>query len=813
MLANLLAMAFLVALAVVVLSSSRSEFQRRALDASENLASGLQQSLFGSIGRIDLALQTIVQAHRREASQGATEPIDLTQLLEEQQRLVADADSLRITDSAGIVRYGRGVSPDVRVDLSDRDFFVRARDNGDQALIFSEPTLARISKKWVIVLARRLSRSDGSFAGVVYANLASDHFEKLFATVNVGSRGAISLRTATLQLVARRVGQANVDVAIGSTNVSPELRDMILRSPDSGRYIAQVALDQIERANSYRRIVPYPLIVLAGLSVSDYLDPWRAEVAIVSTLATLIALLLAGSSWFFYGAWCRKLAARQALIREGERYRAVVLTASDGFHMLDRDGNLTEVSESFATMLGYPREQMIGMNISQWDAGTASTQVNHAVRHFHVGDRFEFETRLRRKDGNLIDVEVVGVAVQVAGADVLYWSGRDVTSRKLADAALRASEAFLDRTGRVARVGGWELDLMTGVITWSDQTCTIHDVEAGYRPTLEQALQFYPAEARAAVEQQLREGASSGKPWDFELPMTTATGRPIWVRAFGETEFSGDRPVRLVGALQDITEDRARRSELEREQALRLQIEHQFEELQQLLIERSEMLNVLAHEVRQPLNNASAALQSATHVLAGTGQEAAAARLQIAQDLIGRITAGIDNTLASALLLVCSGPVEHQDTDIDTLIGVVIADMALADRQRIVIDRRTTTRTARMDMGLMRLALRNLLANALKYSPADSIVTVGVADCDDPLALIIEVSDAGPGIPSDLLPKLFQRGARGALTRGGHGLGLYIVRRVMELHGGVVTLIRDTEAGSTFRVVIVQAATSGALNT
>jgi len=106
----------------------------------------------------------------------------------------------------------------------------------------------------------------------------------------------------------------------------------------------------------------------------------------------------------------------------------------------------------------------------------------------------------------------------------------------------------------------------------------------------------------------------------------------------------------------------------------------------------------------------------------------------------------------------------------------------------------------------MRLALRNLLSNALKYSPAGSPVTIRLADSDEPLALLIDVEDGGNGVSATLLPHLFERGARGGgpYGRAGHGLGLYIVRRVMELHGGRVQLLRNTSAGSTMRLVVEQ---------
>jgi diguanylate cyclase (GGDEF)-like protein/PAS domain S-box-containing protein len=118
----------------------------------------------------------------------------------------------------------------------------------------------------------------------------------------------------------------------------------------------------------------------------------------------------------------------------------------------------------------------------------------------------------------------------------------------------RANEALLERAGRLAGIGGWELDLATSEITWSDQTCRMHDVPTGFHPSLEEAVSFYDVSARPVIDAALRKGVATGEGWDLQLPLTTATGRKIWVRAIGSVERADDGSVRrLVGAFQDIT--------------------------------------------------------------------------------------------------------------------------------------------------------------------------------------------------------------------------------------------------------------------
>jgi PAS domain S-box-containing protein len=395
------------------------------------------------------------------------------------------------------------------------------------------------------------------------------------------------------------------------------------------------------------------------------------------------------------------------------------------------------------------------------------------------------------------DGQVIGFMVEVT----------ETTRIKQAEAALRESLAALDRTGRLARVGGWQYDLRTGVSTWSSQIRDIYEVGAEYVPMHQANMEFFEPAGRLLLADAVDRCARDGTSWDLELPFTSARGRALWVRSFGERELDSESgvPVRLVGALQDITEQRLRKAELLQEQTLRAQVEQHARDLGAALRERSEMLDVLAHEVRQPLNNASAALQSATGALLDAGESAASSRLAKAQVVVGQVIHSIDNTLAVASLLARPGAIQFEDTDIDTLVGVAVADQPASERGRIRVERLCATRTASMDMSLMRLALSNLLSNALAWSPHDAPVTVRLSDSEDPLALVIEVIDGGPGFSPDLLPHLFERGTRErASGRPGLGLGMYIVRRVMELHGGSARLVRNGPAGATLRLVIVQ---------
>ncbi|MDB5945189.1 MAG: two component system sensor kinase, hybrid [Ramlibacter sp.] len=133
----------------------------------------------------------------------------------------------------------------------------------------------------------------------------------------------------------------------------------------------------------------------------------------------------------------------------------------------------------------------------------------------------------------------------------------DTTHRKQVEQQLRAANRFLERAERLSGVGGWEADLVARTVKWTDQNCRIYDLEPGHQAGFDEHLKYFGEDAKEAMLRALRRALRSGESWDLDLPMVTARGRAIWVRSVGVAEFEGARAVRLVGALQDITEQRA----------------------------------------------------------------------------------------------------------------------------------------------------------------------------------------------------------------------------------------------------------------
>ncbi|MEE4014012.1 PAS-domain containing protein [Roseibium sp. FZY0029] len=119
--------------------------------------------------------------------------------------------------------------------------------------------------------------------------------------------------------------------------------------------------------------------------------------------------------------------------------------------------------------------------------------------------------------------------------------------------ALRKKD-LLEEITTVSGVGGWEVDLDTDTLTWTDKTREIHEVGGDFKPTVDMALSFYAPDCRRQISDAVIKSIKEGVTWDLELPFITAKGRKIWVRTAGRPVIENGCTTRLVGAFQDITE-------------------------------------------------------------------------------------------------------------------------------------------------------------------------------------------------------------------------------------------------------------------
>jgi diguanylate cyclase (GGDEF)-like protein/PAS domain S-box-containing protein len=266
----------------------------------------------------------------------------------------------------------------------------------------------------------------------------------------------------------------------------------------------------------------------------------------------------------------------RALVEERKRLDFIIEGTHAGAWEWNVQTEETRFSQQWARIIGYTLEELGQITVHAWleRAHPQDLVQSHVILKRHLAGEipsYESEVRLRHRDGHWVWVMFRG-RVQTWTADGkpewMFGINIEITALKRQEDALRKSQTFLKRTGEMAGVGGWEVDLRTRAVVWSDETCRIHGLSLGHEPRFEEALNSFPVDTQQIIRDAIERSVCEARGWDLELPFIRATGEQIWVRSTGAVEFEDGQPVRLVGALQDITESRAMRAELSEQHEL-----------------------------------------------------------------------------------------------------------------------------------------------------------------------------------------------------------------------------------------------------
>lgn len=237
------------------------------------------------------------------------------------------------------------------------------------------------------------------------------------------------------------------------------------------------------------------------------------------------------------------------------------------------DGVITSFNMGAEKMLGYRAADMIGTHTPSVlhdeqevidRAAELSLSLGRDIKPgFQVfvinathGQSDTHEWTYIRKDGTKFPVSLTVTAMHDNTGGLIGYLGiaRDITQSRHAKRSLAQLTGILQRTGEMAKVGGWELDLLTMQLQWSKEVYSIYEVELPYTPELDQAITFFSREARPIIIAAVAASIENGTPWDLELPFVTAQGNHRWVRAQGSAIMHQGKAVSLIGAIQDITE-------------------------------------------------------------------------------------------------------------------------------------------------------------------------------------------------------------------------------------------------------------------
>jgi len=322
---------------------------------------------------------------------------------------------------------------------------------------------------------------------------------------------------------------------------------------------------------------------------------------------------------------------------------------------------------------------------------------------------------------------------------------------KQANAALKKSRDLIEETEIIGKVGGWEVNIDNGKLTWTKGIYYIHEAELTYDPTVEKGINFYTPASRPIIEQAVRQALSRNEPFDIELEIITYKGNLRSVHAVGKTDLENKR---VYGFFQDIT-DRKKAEE----------------KIKALLAEKELLLKEIHHRVKNNLNTVAGLLEMQIDTLK---EPAAVDALKDARNRVLSMMLMYNKLYFSENFSVLSFK-EYLSPLVDEIIGI-FPNNAIVKVEKNITDFMIDSKRL-PDLGII---INEIITNIMKYAfkgRNEGLITISATAIDGRAAIAIK--DNGIGISES-----FDIDASG-------GFGLQLVYMLAQLIHAKIKIERD----------------------
>ena len=278
------------------LDQSREQYRRNAEVTMSGYAHILSDNLSNSIRNIDTALSIISD----EIKHYNTINANIKRLISEKSSRLDNATLLIIADHNGDVLFQTFDQQPYPVNIADREYFSKIKDDPNAQLVISKPLIGRISHQWQILLARRLNRADGSFAGVVAASVSLEALTQILPTADVGAEGLVVLGDAETYIARYHAGKNFDPASVGQKIISPERTKAIQSAQISAIYHNVSAVDHIARTFALRKVPGTPFYLNVAFADREIFADWQHLAAIYLTITGIFITLsiLIARGWY-----------------------------------------------------------------------------------------------------------------------------------------------------------------------------------------------------------------------------------------------------------------------------------------------------------------------------------------------------------------------------------------------------------------------------------------------------------------------------------------------------------------------------------
>jgi PAS domain S-box-containing protein len=507
---------------------------------------------------------------------------------------------------------------------------------------------------------------------------------------------------------------------------------------------------------------------------------------------------------------------------------AIIESADDAIISKTLDGIITSWNKGAQRIFGYTADEVIGKPVTILIPPDHEDEEPAILARLRAGKRIKhYETIRVTKDGRLLDISLSVSPIRDANGEIVGASkiARDITEQRQARRALDEASQRLKLALDAARLGDWSWNAGTDVVTMSETAANLFGIPAGAHMTWAEMNGLLHPDDRKHAKLAVEEALATHTDYDLEYRVIRGDNSEVWVLSKGRGIYDDNGTVvGMLGFLQDISTRKTNEETLRRQadalrtltetaQRARAQAEQaaaQNERLYRQAEESSrlkeEFLATISHELRTPL---SAILGWTRMLRMGQLSTDNAAKALDTIERNARTQAQlVDDLLDVSRIITGKLRMDVRPSDPSSFIDAAVeAVRPAAEAKGVHVQKVVDTAPIAIPGDPVRLqqVVWNLLSNAIKFTPRGGRVQIRSERVNSHLEIV--VSDTGQGIPADFLPHVFDRfrqaDQKASRHHGGMGLGLAIVRHLVELHGGSVSASSEGEGkGATFTVML-----------
>jgi PAS domain S-box-containing protein len=540
--------------------------------------------------------------------------------------------------------------------------------------------------------------------------------------------------------------------------------------------------------------------------------------------------------------------AEQAIRESEERYRGLAAASVEGI-IIHSNGIIVDANPALGKMFGYDLSELIGVNAV--DLLAAPESRDKLLEEMAKRTSGPYEVVGMRRDGSRIDVEITARSLSYSGSTVRVGAIRDITDRKRAEK--RERELIREQAARA------EAEVSERRAAFLSEASRVLSMSFDYHTTMSQLARLAVPELAdyCAVdvvegdgfvrvgfahsdpkrEEEFREKLKVFRPEDVSPNhpvmkalvrgesdiITNVTEEGLRSVVTNDEQFELLRSLnpkstmtvpmiasgKIVGALSLLSSQESHQytmeelklaEELGRRAALAVENARLYDEAQLATRARDDMLAIVAHDLRNPLNTIFMSAQFLSEIVPESDRPTEAKQISIVRRAAERMNQLIQDLLEVKRIESGRLTIEKRDTDAASVVQEaleILKPIAAASSLSLESDVGPGTPRIYVDPPRIQQVLSNLVGNAIKFTPAGGQIVLRTRPGENEAHFI--VADTGPGIAPDQLPHIFGRFYQGKRTdRRGIGLGLAIAKGIVEAHGGRIWVESQLGAGSSF---------------